>query len=152
MSTEFNDILNEPAIKLICRYLIGNRDYRTVSYLNYLNHPIHSRFQLICQPLLNLAENTPTHILPDRRIWTDKYGRSHRSLDRPAIIWATGRQEWWQHGLKHRDGDQPAIIWPDGSKKWYQNDQLHREVDQPAVIWANGYQEWWKNGKKHGQL
>ncbi len=80
--------------------------------------------------------------------WVDEDGwpmwdRLHR-LDGPAIIFASGTQEWRLNGQRHRE-DGPAIIYCNGTQEWWVNGQRHRE-DGPAAIWADGYQEWWVNG------
>lgn len=69
----------------------------------------------------------------------------HRENDKPAIIHANGRQEWYWHGQLHRTSG-PAIICEDGRQEWRQHGLLHRE-DSSAVIHANGDEEWWVNGR-----
>ena len=63
----------------------------------------------------------------------------------PAVEWADGTNEWWQHGQRHRT-DGPATQQADGDKFWYQNGQLHR-TDGPAVEWADGNKFWYINGR-----
>jgi hypothetical protein len=53
--------------------------------------------------------------------WHDSDGNIHRT-DGPAIIYADGDCEWYQHGLRHRDNG-PALEYASGSKSWY----LHGE-------------------------
>jgi hypothetical protein len=60
------------------------------------------------------------------------------NLKGPAIIYASGSQEWYKNGVLHREGDLPAIIWANGTQVWYKNGKRHREGDLPAIIWANG--------------
>jgi hypothetical protein len=69
----------------------------------------------------------------------------HRENDKPAIIHANGRQEWYWHGQLHRD-DGPAVIRENGRQEWRRNGLLHRE-GAPAVIYpTGGSEEWWVNG------
>jgi hypothetical protein len=49
--------------------------------------------------------------------WRDEHGHRLR-VDGPAVIWADGRQGWWQRGELHR-GDGPAVIRTDGSEWWF---------------------------------
>ena len=46
--------------------------------------------------------------------------RRHRT-DGPAVEWANGDTEWWQHGIRHRT-DGPAMEWENGHKEWYLHD------------------------------
>jgi hypothetical protein len=90
-----------------------------------------------------------------RNDWTMK----HRENDLPAVIYATGSQEWYVNGVLHRDNDLPAIIRATGTRMWYRNGVKHRDPaadgdggdseERPAVIWACGDQEWWQNGTLH---
>ncbi len=75
-----------------------------------------------------------------------EWSRLHRDGDLPAIICASGSQQWYKNGSCHRNGDLPAIIWADGSHAWYKNGLRHRNGDLPAIIWENGTREWYKNG------
>jgi hypothetical protein len=72
--------------------------------------------------------------------------KSHRDNDKPAIEYANGSKEWYQHGKLHRDNDQPAVERSDGSKYWYQNGKLHRDNDKPAREWSDGSKWWYQNG------
>lgn len=63
---------------------------------------------------------------PDLRInkwgeilWVNVDGLLHRDNDKPAIISATGRQEYRKNGLLHRGDDLPAVIRPSGKHSWY---------------------------------
>ncbi len=73
-------------------------------------------------------------------------GQFHRDNDLPAVIWANGTQQWWQHGQRHRDNDLPAIIYANGMQQWYHHGQHHRDNDLPATTHVNGSQEWWQHG------
>jgi hypothetical protein len=56
--------------------------------------------------------------LPDgTKKWKNENGQYHRD-DGPAIIYSSGRKEWWKNGQWHRD-DGPAIIRPDGTQSWF---------------------------------
>jgi hypothetical protein len=77
----------------------------------------------------------------DCTIWTEG-GRKHRE-DGPAVIWASGGDEWWFNGKRHRS-DGPAVLQPDGRKEWWIFGKLHRE-DGPAIIHADGCEEWFLN-------
>jgi hypothetical protein len=69
-----------------------------------------------------------------------------REGDKPAIVIANIRFEWYLEGKRHRAGDHPAIIDED-HRAWYKNGVLHREGDKPAVI-HGVIQEWYKNDKR----
>jgi hypothetical protein len=73
----------------------------------------------------------------------------HSIDDLPAVITASGHQEWYKEGKLHRDGDLPAVIYVNGSQEWYKEGELHRDGDLPAVIRANVTQVWYKEGKRH---
>lgn len=51
--------------------------------------------------------------------WFDSDGMMHRD-DGPAVIWASGVEEWYQHGNRHRE-DGPAFIDPQRTSAiaWY---------------------------------
>ena len=53
------------------------------------------------------------------------------------------------NGKYHRDNDLPAIEYADGSKEWYQHGNLHRENDLPAIERSDGSKERYKNGKRY---
>lgn len=78
-----------------------------------------------------------------------KDGKVHRDEDKPAVISDRGFQGWYKDGKRHRDGDKPACIWEDGSLVWYKEGKIHRDGDKPAVIWQSGRQVWYKDGKRH---
>jgi hypothetical protein len=77
--------------------------------------------------------------------WYEADDKLHRD-DGPAVEYADGDEEWWQHGELHRD-DGPAVVNSSYYTAWVQHDELHRD-DGPAVIYTNGDQEWYLNGKK----
>jgi hypothetical protein len=66
-------------------------------------------------------------------------------MDNPRID--THGNKWWHDsaGQVHRDNG-PAIIWADGGRDWYQHSRQHRD-DGPAVEWSDGDKEWCLNGK-----
>ena len=74
--------------------------------------------------------------------WYNANGRLHRD-DGPAVIYASGTKDWYQHGYMHRDNG-PAYEGVSGSKAWYQHGKLHR-TDGPAIEHANGTKSWWLN-------
>tara|TARA_R110000851_G_scaffold263809_1_gene416361 strand:- start:287 stop:634 length:348 start_codon:yes stop_codon:yes gene_type:complete len=76
--------------------------------------------------------------------WYDTTGKIHRT-DGPAIEWADGTKDWWQHGLRHR-ADGPAVEYAHGTKDWWQHGLRHR-ADGPAVEWADGDKFWYLNDK-----
>ena len=80
--------------------------------------------------------------------WRNKQGQRHRTDGLPAVIYASGRQEWWANGQRHRTDGLPAVIHPNGHRTWWVNGQLYR-TDVPAVIDAGGSQEWYRNGRLH---
>jgi hypothetical protein len=80
----------------------------------------------------------------ETKTWYDSNDKPHRD-DGPAVIYADGGEEWYQHGVRHRD-DGPAAIFADGDKSWWQHGKLHR-TDGPAHECANGTQSWCLYGK-----
>ena len=52
---------------------------------------------------------------------------------------------WNENNKLHRT-DGPAIIYPSGKKEYWINGKLHRE-DGSAIIWSNGRKEYWVNDK-----
>jgi len=79
----------------------------------------------------------------------DEKGDYHRDDDLPAVEYADGSKEWYQHGKYHRDNDLPAIKYLNGTKEWYQHGKRHRDNDLPAIERANGTKEWYQHGKCH---
>ena len=67
------------------------------------------------------------------------------NVDKPAIEWADGGQEFYKLGKRHRESG-PAVIRANGDKEDYLNDQLHR-TDGPAREYADGKVEYWREGK-----
>ena len=72
--------------------------------------------------------------------------KNTHNLKGPAIIYASGTQEWYKNGKRHREGDLPAVIYAHGTQEWYVNGKRHREGDLPAIIYDDDSQEWWING------
>jgi hypothetical protein len=97
----------------------------------------------------NKCMSTYTTVMCGTTRWRNANGKLHRDGDLPAVVWANGSQEWYQHGLCHRDGDLPAAVWPDRLQAWYHHGQLHRDGDLPAVVWSDGHQEWYQRGLRH---
>ncbi len=97
-------------------------------------------YQALCQ----LTGEKIPYCLNKMIKYRDEDGELHRD-DGPAIIYADGTQEWYQHGRKHREGG-PSVIWPSGTQMWHQHGELYRE-DGPAVIWAGGTQVWVQHGR-----
>lgn len=69
--------------------------------------------------------------------------RFHRDRDKPAVIFQSGREEWYYNGLRHRENNKPAITYKDKKQYeeyWFEG-KLHR-TDGPAfetisqVIWC----------------
>ena len=58
------------------------------------------------------------------------FNKTHRDNDKPALIYASGTQKWYQNGVLHRDNDNPAVIEEDGTQRWYQNGKYHRKNDK----------------------
>ena len=66
--------------------------------------------------------------------WHDSDGKLHRD-DGPAIMYASGTKEWWQHGECHRDNG-PAIEYANGHKEWWLNDRylsFNQWLDQANI-------------------
>jgi hypothetical protein len=78
------------------------------------------------------------------RRWLDSNGKLHRD-DGPAVIYADGTKEWFQHGRYHRD-DGPAIDEADGDKEWWQHGRRHRD-DGPAIEWDDNQNYWFLRDK-----
>jgi hypothetical protein len=72
-------------------------------------------------------------------------GELHR-LGGPAIEYANGDKEWYQHDKLHRIGG-PAAERADGTKEWWENDLAHRMYG-PAIEYADGFKEWWFKGER----
>ena len=79
------------------------------------------------------------------KVYTDENGNYHRE-DGPAIVGASGLEEWYLHGRRHRVGG-PAHISP-VIKCWFVEDRRHR-VDGPAIERNNGENEWFINDLRH---
>lgn len=63
-------------------------------------------------------------------------GQLHR-VHGPAVEYADGHREWWQHGRLHRlDG--PAIERPDGSCEWYIDDKEFAKTEWQRVVTSMG--------------
>lgn len=77
------------------------------------------------------------------------FGLLHSFNDEPAIIYDTGRKEWYKQGALHRDDDKPAIVNSDGSQYWYKNGKYHRDNDKPAITYCFGETRWFKDGQLH---
>ncbi len=69
----------------------------------------------------------------------------HRSNDLPAVIYPSGKKEWWANGNIHRDTG-PAIIEANGAQIWVRRNVIHRDDDLPAIIEANGARVWYQYG------
>ena len=59
--------------------------------------------------------------------------------DGPAVEYAYGRVEWWQHGLRHRVNG-PAVVFSDSRKYWFLNGVQYTEDDFQAAIEHPGVQ------------
>jgi hypothetical protein len=55
----------------------------------------------------------------DSIVWT-KNGQLNRVGDKPALINASGKFEYWRLGKLHRDNDKPAVIWG-AEKRWFKH-------------------------------
>ena len=80
------------------------------------------------------------------RKWYDKNNKLHRD-DGPAVEYANGSKEWFQHGHLHRE-DGPAVEWCNGTKiwfQWYQHGKRHRE-DGPAIEYTDGTKDYFIRG------
>jgi hypothetical protein len=72
-------------------------------------------------------------------------GRLHNESG-PAVIYKSGRQEWWWHGYLHRHhGDLPTVV-DCQSQFWHRWGKLHRESG-PAVVRGEGSEEFWLDGR-----
>ncbi len=68
------------------------------------------------------SESTPTTDMNGHTFWINAQSQLHRD-DGPAIEWADGAKEWYQHGELHRD-DGPAVEEAGGARAWYINGRL----------------------------
>lgn len=53
---------------------------------------------------------------------------------------------WGELNKYHRDFDLPAVIYDSGRKEYYKNGLLHRDNDKPAIEESNEYYAWFING------
>ena len=74
--------------------------------------------------------------------WMLRDGSLHRE-DGPAIEYANGSRQWYQHNHLHRTGA-PAVETINGGEIWYQHGKLHR-TNGPAVV-SNAFTQWWVDG------
>jgi hypothetical protein len=74
----------------------------------------------------------------------DEDGKKHSETG-PAVMYADGSTEYWNHGVLHRDDDLPAVVWADGGLEWWIDGKQHRD-DAPAVIFADGTLMYWTHG------
>lgn len=79
-----------------------------------------------------------------------QHGKWHREDDKPAIVYANGRREWYVNGKLHREHDKPAVIYGVNNchREWRWNGKLHRDGDLPAFIDLKT-QEWYRHGNMH---
>jgi len=70
----------------------------------------------------------------------------HSQNDLPAIEYANGTKEWYQHGELHRENDLPAVEFANGDKIWYQRGVRKRENYLPSIEYIKGIRGWYKNG------
>lgn len=83
-------------------------------------------------------------------------GKGYHRDDGPAIIFDSGREDWYQGGELHREGA-PAVVYKDGSmESWYRHGQNHRDGGPAmvSVVEEDGMPpyraEWWyQNGLLH---
>lgn len=69
---------------------------------------------------------------------------------RPARVYESGKQEWYEYGKLHRVGDQPAIVWPArGLYEWWTAGRRHRDYNAPAVVSPEAGREYWRDGVRH---
>lgn len=77
------------------------------------------------------------------------FGLLHSFNDKPAVVFDTGRKEWFKRGSYHREDDKPAIVNSNGSQYWYKNGKYHRDNDKPAITYIFGESRWYQNGLLH---
>lgn len=70
------------------------------------------------------------------------------SLNSKPFIDKYGNRYWYKNGKLHSYNDMPAIVFVSGRLQWYKDDKLHRD-DGPAIIWPDGELEWYKNDRKY---
>lgn len=73
---------------------------------------------------------------PRKRDWPKEWrkkGLLHRTFDRPAVIYPSGRKEYWRNGMRWRKKDLPAVVDSDGEQEWYVDGLLGR-----AAVDADG--------------
>lgn len=93
------------------------------------------------------------------RFWFENGTVPHRAGGLPAVEWANGDREWWEHGERHRDGGLPAIVEleirtiPANIKgwvhQWYVRGKRHRDGGLPAYDRSDGERMWYVHGKAH---
>jgi len=114
---------------------------KTKSLMNFYN--LESTINSNSTPRVRQYKYSKTYSIEWRN---NENGKLHRE-DGPAVMRASGGQEWWVNGKFHRE-DGPAVEHADGDKSWWINGELHRE-DGPAVEHVNGRKDWYQNGKRH---
>ena len=87
--------------------------------------------------------------------WYNEIGQLHREGDKPAVIYTSGRKEWYWNGYHHRaskdsNGNcKPAIICAMSTREYFFHGRLHRAADKPARILDDGHREWFWDGRRH---
>ncbi len=101
-----------------------------------------------------MSSDKPTKVSPEGiKQWfiVDANGQEilHRDEDKPAVIYPTGKQEWWQNGkLSRHEDNGPAVIWSDGAEEWWYESNRHR-LGGPAFTLPNGSYKWYLYGLLH---
>jgi hypothetical protein len=103
--------------------------YTLESYVNGIRHSVSDRPALVTGVVISGNEG----VAFDRKIWYNQ-GKISRGGGNPAIVFSSGRQEWYVGGLLSRT-NQPAIV-DENEERWSVNGRLHR-VSGPAVTLIN---------------
>ncbi len=93
-------------------------------------------FELI-EKLINEAYNRELSVKPNRKddyVYWGELNKPHRDFDLPAIIYNSGRREYYKNGLLHREDDKPAIEEPNKYYAWYINGLESRANGLPSAI------------------
>jgi hypothetical protein len=86
-----------------------------------------------------------TMLHDDTAVYYFRDCKFHRDDDRPAVVFARGRIEYFIDGIRHRD-EGPAIACVTGYKAFYKNGKLHNDKGA-AIVHPSGAKEYFVDGK-----
>lgn len=80
--------------------------------------------------------------------WRTKDYELDRGEDKPAVIYNSGRQEWWRRGKQHREGN-PALTLKDGSYVYYFRGKIHNLKGPASYDASSGRTAYYIMGKRY---